>query len=182
MSSGSPASEKHTLRTVFIITTAATLFGSLLVPPVQDFLGAAWRVMKVIGGAILHVFTAPVPVWVLLVVVAVVALLVARRVGRRAPPVMEVYDGATGMGPPPAALPRLNELEDGVLRRLARADGELLAIDELGTAKTKQLRLEQALEHLGALGLVAESESDTSEPLYGLTSRGRDLVIARGDV
>jgi len=121
----------------------ATVLGGLLLAPVRDFLAGAWRLATAAPGAIWSGFTATVPLWALLAVVAVVALA-ARWVGRRAPPAaprIEVYDTATRTyGPPPvedpgpAAPPRLTELEDGILRRLARADGEWLAIDELGTA------------------------------------------------
>lgn len=175
--------EKHVVRTGIIIATAGGLLASLLLEPVRAFLGGAWRLATAIPGVIWDVLMASVPVWVLLGVVLVVALVV-RRTGHRAPlveaaprvrdPLVKVDD--------PAVLPRLTGLEDAIIRRLAQADGEWLAIDELGGARTKRLRLEQALEHLDNLGLVEEGESDTSERLYGLTGRGRDLVIARGDI
>jgi hypothetical protein len=181
--------ENNTLRTTIVGGTVAALLASLLLEPVRAFIASVWRLVTAVPGAVWHLVTASVPVWVL-VVGGVVVALIARRVGRRAPPIPEVYDVAPRMYRPPrveqrqpAPRLRLTELEDGILRRLARADGGLLLIDELGSAKTKQLRLEQALEHLCELGLVDEPESDdTSEPLYGLTPLGRDFVIARGDV
>lgn len=185
-------SDSHALRTTVVGGTIAALLASLLLEPVRAFLGSVWRLVTAAPSALWGLLTTSVPLWALVAVAGVVALVArqVRRRGLRPPPVIEVYDPATGtVGPPRVEdpelppLPRLNELEDRVLRRLARADGEWLAIEELGTAKTKQLRIEQALERLNALGLVEETESNKfPEPLYGLTARGRDLVIARGDV
>ena len=177
--------EKHTVRTVFIITTAATLLGTLLVPPVQDFVGAAWRVVKVISGAIWHVFTTPVPVWVLLVAVGIVALLVWRA-GQRAEP-SESAPGSIERPSHPHAVERplirreLDRFQKQVMRAMADADGGTPTVaelaDDLGVA---WLRVDQALDQLEALGYIKRISDVVNGPVVDVTGAGRDYLIDKG--
>ena len=174
--------EKHTVRTVFIITTAATLLGTLLVPPVQDFVGAAWRIAKVIAGGIWHVFTAPVPVWVLLVAVGIVALLVWRA-GQRAEPSESVPGSFERTSRPRAAelhaIPReLDRFQQKVMRAMADADGGTPTGDELADdLGVAWLRVDQALDQLEALGYVKRIRDVVNGPVVDVTRAGRDYLI-----
>src|SRR6266571_6294735 len=80
MSDGSAGSvgETHPVRNGIIVASAGTLLASLLLEPVRAFLDSVWRLVTASPGAVWGVLTASVPVWVLLVTVAVTAILVAR--------------------------------------------------------------------------------------------------------
>ena len=176
-------SEKHGLRNTIVGGTVAALLASLLLEPVRAFLGGVWRLIAAAPGAIWDVLTTSVPVWALLVVAAVVALI-ARRTGRRAgpirpPPVIPWPHPQ----PDPRSPPELNALEDGIIRLLARADGQTFTLADLSERlRTPQLRVGQALERLEELGLTTTYGNWVHGTQVGLTRGGRDLVIARGDV
>jgi hypothetical protein len=173
--------EKHTVRTVFIITTAATLLGTLLVPPVQDFVGAAWRVAKVIAVGIWHVFTAPVSVWVLLVAVGIVALLVWRA-AQRASPVESAPRSIERPSPPRVVVPReLDRFQKQVMRAMADEDGGTPTVDELAdNLGTSRLRVDQALEQLEAFGYIRMIRDVVNGPVVEVTRAGRDYLIGKG--
>jgi len=182
---------------------AATVLADLLIPPVRRFLRAAGRfALRVLGAG----FAVSVPAWVL-VVTAAVAAFVARAtsvplfilviaavlvvavvwIGRRVAPATKVYDVTTRTyGPPrarveaPAVRPVLSELEDAIVRRLARADGAWLHKGDLSSAtRTTALRVGQALDHLETAGVVESHFSTMSGRSYGLTRDGRDFAIER---
>jgi len=183
--SGAPAghASDNAVRDGIIIATAGGLLASLLLDPVRSFIGSVWRLVTASPGAVWSVLTASVPVWAVLAVAAVVAL-VFRRVGRRRP-VKEVYDSATRTVSPPrieAPAPAvLSQLEDVIVRRLANEDGAWLGKGDLSdAARTTALRAEQALDRLEAAGLVEGHFSSVTGRSYGLTRRGRDFVIDRG--
>jgi len=79
--------------------------------------------------------------------------------------------------------PELSELEDAIIRRFAEADGAPLRARDLSEATRQSLlRVEQAIERLEGVGLVIRHRSYMDGTSYGLTPRGRDLAISRGDV
>src|SRR2546422_650940 len=90
------------MRTGIVAGTVAAVFGSLLLAPVRDLLVGAWRLLVAIAGAIWAALAAPVPVWVLLVVVGIVALLVWRA-GQRAAPFASAPKSIERPSPPRVA-------------------------------------------------------------------------------
>jgi len=177
-------SAKHTVRNGIIVATAGTVLGALLLGPVRDFLRGAWRLVTVIAGAAWDGLTATVPVWTLLAVAVVVAFVV-RRTGRWSvsPDLpLPLLEPPTAEADEPDAPPVLSELEEAIVRLLAKADGVSLGMGYLSNAlRTTVLRVEQALDRLERVGLVEGHRNYMHGMQYGLTRRGRDLVIARGD-
>jgi hypothetical protein len=196
--------ETHTLRDGIIIATVGTLLGSLFLEPVRSFLGGIWRFMIVVAGVMWRRLTGsvpvwvalgaaaawggltgsvPIPVWVVLAVAAIIALL-----GRLVSSVQLVATihrepAPAPVAPKPAAPPALNGLEDAVIRQLAHEDGSPLQITELATrTEVTMLRVEQAIEGLEDHGLVRRIRSYMGGTAYGLTTSGRDFAITRGYV
>src|SRR2546430_4856298 len=143
--------EKHALRDGVAIAAAGTLLGSLLLEPVRTFLGAALHAVTRVAIAVWHGLTAsvPIPVWVLLLAAgALVALVARRRGGERRPVGVEAGIGdALDEAAEPTKPPEMTDLEDRIIRILARADGSPLRIGELATMTgATQLRVGQAIE------------------------------------
>jgi len=181
--------EKHTVRDGIIAGTIAAVLGSLLLDPVGTFLGAVWHVITRGAIAVWHGVTAsvPIPVWVLLLVAGAIVALIARRRrgGERRPVVVEpgIGDALVEAAATAVAPPMLTELEDKIIRIMARADGSPLRLGQLATLTgATQLRVEQAIEGLtDRHRLVHRYHTVMDGTSYGLTTRGRDFVISRGD-
>src|SRR5206468_1342031 len=99
-------------------------------------------------------------------------------------PLANVYDTATRTYGPPQieapAPPVLGTLADAIVRRLAQADGASLGIVDLSAAvKTTRLRVDQALDNLVDIGLVAAHRNIMHGPQFTLTPNGRDFAIER---
>ena len=178
--------EKHTVRDGIIAGTIAALLGSLLLDPVRAFVVAAWHLITRVPGTIWHGLTAsvPVPVWVLLLVAGAIA--VVTRWLASSVEVVATLDPEPAPAPvalEPAVSPELTNLEDKIIRIMAQEDGSPLRISELATKTgATLLRVEQAVEGLeDRHHLVHRHRTLMDGTFYGLTKRGRDLVIARGD-
>ena len=85
--------------------------------------------------------------------------------------------------PEPAPPPALGRIENVILRLLVQADGSLVHFDDLAqAAQERRLRVQPAVERLVNLGLIHPHEDPTYGLRLSLTRRGRDVLIARGDV
>lgn len=197
-------SDRHPLRTLIIGTLIGTLLANFLFEPVRHFFAGAWHVVIVVASAVWTGLSASVPVWALLAVGAIAAL-VTRWASRGSPaaasgvkvydtttrtlkdpaavaPSEKVYDTATGTlkSPVPLALPILTDLGEALLRELALADGAPIRVGDFATTLgTTQLRVSKALEDLEQAELVTHHRSYMDGTAYGLTMRGRDVVIER---
>lgn len=183
---------------------AATVLADLLIPSVRRFLRAAGRfALRVLTGAArvaLATLTASVPAWALLIVAAAVAILARTTVVPIGLLVAAAMIGAGTVGwivrwkkqtrrpAIPSSLPTdktptgspLDPLADAIVRRLAQADGASLGIVDLSAAvRTTRLRVEQSLDNLVDIGLVADHRNIMHGPRFTLTPNGRDFAIER---
>ena len=172
------------MRTGIVAGTVAALLGSLLLAPVRDLLVGAWRLLVAIAGAIWGALAAPVPAWVLLVVVGIVALLVWRATQRA--PVASAPRSTEQPSQPRVVerplMPReLDRFQKQVMRAMADEDGGTPTVDELADdLGTSRLRVDQALEQLEALGYIALIRDVVNGPLVDVTRAGHDYLIGKG--
>jgi len=183
---------------------AAIVLADLLIPPVRRFLRAAGRfALRVLVDAArgtLGALPASVPGWALLIVAAAVAILARTTVVPIGLLVAAAMIGAGTVGwivrrrkqtrrpaiPPPLPTDKaparspLDPLADAIVRRLAQADGASLGIVDLSAAlKTTRLRVDQALDNLVNIGLVAAHRNIMHGTQFTLTPNGRDFAIER---
>jgi len=188
--------------------TAATVVGGLLIDPARRFLRRVWHrviaVVRVGARVVWRGLAGSVPVWVVLGVVAawggltgavptaVWVMLAAAAVVALARWVASIEIVATvhlspapsdPATPEPAPPPALGRIENVILRLLVQADGSLVHFDDLAqAAQERRLRVQPAVERLVNLGLIHPHEDPTYGLRLSLTRRGRDVLIARGDV
>jgi hypothetical protein len=175
-------SDKHPMRTAIVGGTIALVIGTLIInlvsEPARQFFRAIWHVVTVVGAAVWSLFTAPIPVWAVLLIGVAVALAVRVYRALRAPPPSVAIAARIAAGLPPRTR---DALADAILRRLALADGAELTINVLSQdLHTTRLRVEQALDRLAEIGLVKAYQHIVDGPRFGLTPEGRDDAIARG--
>src|SRR6266571_1942657 len=106
-----------------MITTAGTVLAALLVPPVQTFMAMAGRRLIGLARAIGRLLRTSVPLWVLLVIVGIAGR--RRAVSPTAPLAVPLEELMAAAEPERVAAEpfALDELEDAIIKLLARRDG-----------------------------------------------------------
>jgi biotin operon repressor len=143
---------------------------------------AVWQVLVPVVGGFWEIIasTVPVPIWLLLLAIAMVILRVRVLLGRKVTSDQRAIATHT---PPAATEPDFNEIESTVIQALARADGDWLSLEALsGELGRSRLVVEQAVESLVNTGFVIYSRHPFHGTSFRLSQTGRDFAIRRGYV
>lgn len=169
-------SDKHPVRSRIIATVA----GGLILSFVLEALGHVDEIGNAIdGGAVViwRLLWRPMsfPVWVQLTLVLIVAIAIFRI----ASPRFREYAGDKGEPVNTETKPpEFDEVEADVLAWLVKADGRDLSVEVLsGRIQKSRLRTQSALERLIEADLVQQYRNIVHGSTYGLTRKGRELLI-----
>ncbi len=156
----------------------------LLVALVLWVLGLIWPGVGLVVSWAWHGLTGSIslPTWSVLAAVgyavAVTALLRKRRTSAVNSPDEPV---AFRPGGPRMAPKALDKLQAKVMRAMGEADGGTPTVEDVADdLNISQLRLEQTLEELEAIGYVEIIRQGVDNPVVDVTRAGRDYLIAKG--
>ncbi len=175
-------SDAHPVRTHVVGATISALLVALILW-VLGFVGIVWRGAWSAVSWAWHQLTASIslPAWLVLVVagyaLAVTVLLMRRRIPSVRPPEEPT---AFRPGGPPQTPRELDRLQAKVMRAMGEADAGTPTVEDLADdLDISQLRLEQTLEELEAIGYVEIIRHVTHGPVVDVTRAGRDYLIAK---
>ncbi len=185
-------SDKHPVRTSIIGTTVGGILVAVVLAA-AGYVEPAWRGVRWVLSGAWNTFTmsVPVPLGVLLLVLAGCVVAIRRRASRAAgrvdtPPALAENaplraDSTSSPLDPRAASRVLDRLHKRVMIALGSWDADTPTFDELADdLGMSRLKVEQLVEYLQAVGLVTLAEDDSGEPVIDVTRAGRDYLIAKG--
>lgn len=176
-------SDTHPVRTHVVGGTVAGLLVALILWAL-GFVGTILRGLSWAVSWLGHGLAASIslPTWLAFAVAGyAIALTVLLRRHGTLPPRPSEEPAAFRPGGPPLAPKEMDKLQAKVMRAMGEADSGTPTVEDLADdLSISQLRLEQTLEELEAMGYVEIIRHVTHGPVVDVTRAGRDYLIAKG--
>lgn len=174
--------DTHPVQTSIIGTTVGGLLLTLILWAFGR-LGVVWQALWSVVLWVWRQIITPVsvPVWLILLVAGyVIVMAVVARRRRTATLIPSNEPAAFHPGGPPQAPRELDKLQAKVMRAMGEADGGTPTVEDLADdLSLSQLRLEQTLEELEAIGYIEIIRHVVDGPVVDVTRAGRDYLIAK---